>query len=117
MEKKAFPKPVNVVYLSSSVFDAALCDKVSQCSRSVVFLGTSVSSTNKTDHHDITEILLQLMLNTITLLFSVKYVGLVDKKKVTKIKNFNEEIMIKLGLRILLVTQCVSDLIRYIRGQ
>jgi hypothetical protein len=28
--------------------------------------GTSVSSTNKTDHHDITEILLKLVLDTIT---------------------------------------------------
>ena len=28
-------------------------------------LGTSVSSTNKTDHHDITEILLKVVLNTI----------------------------------------------------
>ena len=30
-------------------------------------LGTPVSSTNKTDHHDITEILLKVELNTITL--------------------------------------------------
>ena len=30
------------------------------------FLGTPVSSTNKTDLHDITEILLKVMLNTIT---------------------------------------------------
>jgi hypothetical protein len=29
--------------------------------------GTLVSSTNKTDHHDITEILLKVALNTITL--------------------------------------------------
>jgi hypothetical protein len=28
--------------------------------------GTPVSSTNKTDHHDITEILLKVALNTIT---------------------------------------------------
>ena len=33
-------------------------------------LGTPVSSTNKTDHHDITEILLKVALNTITLLFT-----------------------------------------------
>jgi len=31
------------------------------------FSGTPVSSTNKTDHHDITEILLNVLLNTITL--------------------------------------------------
>jgi hypothetical protein len=30
-------------------------------------LGTLVSSTNKTDHHDITEILLKVAVNTITL--------------------------------------------------
>jgi hypothetical protein len=33
--------------------------------RSVVFSGTPVSSTNKTDCHDITEILLKVALNTI----------------------------------------------------
>jgi len=32
--------------------------------RSVVFSGTSVSSTNKTDSHDITEILLKVALTT-----------------------------------------------------
>ena len=34
-------------------------------SRSVVFSGTPISSTNKTDRHDITEILLKVALNTI----------------------------------------------------
>jgi hypothetical protein len=34
---------------------------------SVVFLGTPVCSTNKTDRQDITEILLKVVLNTITL--------------------------------------------------
>jgi len=33
-----------------------------------VSLGTPVSSTNKTDHHDITETLFKVALNTITLL-------------------------------------------------
>jgi len=37
------------------------------CDRSVVFSGTPVSSTNKTDYHDITEILLKVVLNTINL--------------------------------------------------
>ena len=51
--------------LGRGVLDTALCDKVSvTCSRTVVF---SVSSTNKTDHHDITEILLRVVLNTINL--------------------------------------------------
>jgi len=36
------------------------------CNRSVIFFsGTPVSSTNKTDHHNITEILLKVALNTI----------------------------------------------------
>ena len=35
------------------------------CDRSVVSLGTPVSSTNKTDRHDINEILLKVVLNTI----------------------------------------------------
>ena len=35
------------------------------CNRSVVFSGYSFSSTNKTDRHDITEILLKVVLNTI----------------------------------------------------
>jgi hypothetical protein len=34
--------------------------------RSVVFSGTPVSTTNKTDHDDIAEILLKVVLNTIT---------------------------------------------------
>ena len=38
------------------------------CDRTVGFFpGTPVSSTNKTDRHDITEILLKVALNTITL--------------------------------------------------
>jgi hypothetical protein len=35
------------------------------CDRLVVFSGTPVSSTNKTDRHDITEILLKVALNSI----------------------------------------------------
>jgi hypothetical protein len=35
--------------------------------RSVVFSGTPVSFTNKTDRHDTTELLLKVALNTITL--------------------------------------------------
>jgi hypothetical protein len=43
-----------------------LCDKVT-CSRSWFSPGTPVSSTNKTDHHNIVEILLKVALITITL--------------------------------------------------
>jgi hypothetical protein len=38
---------------------------VSFIDRSVVFSGTPVSSTNKTDCHDIADILLKVVLNTI----------------------------------------------------
>ena len=37
------------------------------CDRSVVFSGTAVSFANKTGRHDITDILLKVALNTITL--------------------------------------------------
>ena len=47
---------------------ATLCDKVSQRLATGLWLslGTPVSSTNKTDHHDITEILLKVVLNPIS---------------------------------------------------
>ena len=46
-----------------------LCDKVCQWLATGLWFspGPPVSSTNKTDHHDITEILLKVALNTITL--------------------------------------------------
>jgi hypothetical protein len=48
-------------------FDATLCDKVCQWLVTCRWfsLGTLVSSTNKTDRHDITEILLKVELNII----------------------------------------------------
>ena len=49
--------------------DTTLCDKV--CQGLVAFqwfsMCTPVSSTNKTDRHDITEILLKVTLNTVNL--------------------------------------------------
>ena len=55
------------ILLRRDVLDTTLCDKV--CQRLVAGQwfspGTSVSSTNKTDRHDITEILLKVTLNTI----------------------------------------------------
>ena len=49
------------------VLDTTLCDKVCQWLATVRWFspGTPVSSTNKTDRHDITEILLKVALNTI----------------------------------------------------
>jgi hypothetical protein len=50
------------------VFDTTLCDKVYQWLATGRWFspGTPVSSTNKTDHHDIAEILLKVALNTIS---------------------------------------------------
>ena len=62
------------------VLDTTLCDKACQWLATGRWFspGTQVSSTNKTDCHDITEILLKVVLNTITLPpFSVgRYTGL-----------------------------------------
>ena len=48
--------------------DTTLCDKVCQWLAAGCWFspGTSVSSTNKTDHHNIAEILLKVSLNTIS---------------------------------------------------
>jgi hypothetical protein len=57
------------ILLRSDVLDTTLCDKVCQWLATGPWfsLGTSVSSTNKTDFHDITEILFKVALNTITI--------------------------------------------------
>ena len=53
----------------SYVLVTTLCYKICQCLATGHWFspGTPVSSTNTTDHHDITEILLKVALNTITL--------------------------------------------------
>jgi hypothetical protein len=53
------------------VLDTTLCDKVVQWLAAGQWFspGTPVFSTNKTDHHDVTEILLKVTLNTITLTY------------------------------------------------
>ena len=50
------------------VLDITVCDKVCQWLATARWFspGTPVSSTNKTDRHDITEILLKVALSTIT---------------------------------------------------
>jgi hypothetical protein len=56
------------------VLDKTLCDKVFQwlATSQWFFPGTPVSSTNKTNRHDITEILLKVTLNSIkTLILSI----------------------------------------------
>ena len=49
------------------VYDTTLCDKVCLCPATGRWFSpvTPVSSSNKTDHHDITDILLKVALNTI----------------------------------------------------
>ena len=61
--------PVIVRIPLRDALDTTLCDKVCQwlAAGRWFSLGTPVSSTNKTDRHDITEILLKVALNTITL--------------------------------------------------
>ena len=57
----------NLVHGWQGVLDTTLCDKVCQWfvkGRSFS-AGTPVSSTNITDHHDITEILLKVALSTL----------------------------------------------------
>jgi len=55
--------------LRLGALDTTLCDKVCQwlATGQWFSLGTLISSTNKTDCHDITEILLKVALNTIAL--------------------------------------------------
>ena len=64
---QSVPITTNVVSSWQGVLDTTLCDKVCQCLETGPWfsLGTSVSSTNKTDRHDIIEILLKVALNTI----------------------------------------------------
>jgi hypothetical protein len=54
--------------LRRGVLDTTLCDKVCQWLVASLWFspGTPLSSTNKTDHHNITQILLKVTLNTIT---------------------------------------------------
>jgi hypothetical protein len=54
--------------LGQSVLDTTLCDKVCQWFAAGQWFspGTPVFSTNQTNHHNITEILLKVVLNTIT---------------------------------------------------
>jgi hypothetical protein len=57
------------ISLRRGVLDTTLCDQVCQWLATGRWFSpdTQVSSTNKTDHHNITEILLKVELNTITL--------------------------------------------------
>jgi hypothetical protein len=78
--------------LKRGVLDTTLSDKVCQwLSTGLWFsLGTPVSSTNKTDRHDIAEILLKVVLNTITLIpyTPMTRQSLCKNKTITKTKAF-----------------------------
>ena len=65
-------KVVSSNLLRRGVLDTTLCDTICQCLAAGRWFspGTPVSSINKTDRHDITEILLKVALNTITLALS-----------------------------------------------
>jgi hypothetical protein len=56
-------------------YDIKVCQRLTEGRR--LSPGTPVSSTNKTDHHDIAEILLKVVLNTITLVFLMLKTGIV----------------------------------------
>ena len=67
-----YSSSINFLFQSSCDFEysswqVVLYGKVCQTCGRWVSMDTLVSSTNKTDHHDITEILLKVALNTITL--------------------------------------------------
>ena len=71
---QSVPITAKVVFESRSwrcVLETTLCDKVCHWLETDQWFspGTPVSFTNKTDCHDITEILLKMSLNTITLKF------------------------------------------------
>ena len=80
------------ILLRRGVIDTTLRDKVCQClaTGQCFSPGTPISSTNKTDHHEITEILLKVALNNIILtkaklvkLAHVSYTGTVFKVRFT----------------------------------
>jgi hypothetical protein len=56
----------------------------------VVSPGTPVSSTNKTDHHDIAEILLKVALNTIAITLNLNLSIIVNHLKKTHPPHFTD---------------------------
>ena len=82
---------LNGAVVRRDVLDTTLCDKVCQwlATGQWFSLGTSVSSTNKTDSQNITEILLKVALNTITIMAS-KNISTYRKIDHNCIANLNE---------------------------
>ena len=88
---------------SVQVLDTTLYDKVCQWLAAGCWFSpdTPVSSTNKTDHHDIAEILLKVVLNTITLIIT-PYI--VFKKKYFVPYWNNQKNDRKCGIEICIIT-------------
>jgi len=78
------------ILLRWGVLDTTLCDKVCQWLAAGWWFspGTLVSSTNKTDHYDITEILLKVALNIIILTPRPLRLYVNRKKRIDKKKNY-----------------------------
>ena len=101
--------------LRRCVFDTALCDKVCQWHATGWWFSpdTPVSSTNKTDRHDITEILLKVVLNTIAL--TLTPLSLVQRKKCTYSKLYMKRVSSlwwegQFGSTVLELSQCICTL-------
>jgi hypothetical protein len=83
-----------LILLRRGVLNTTLCDKVCQ------WLATGrwfspVSSTNKTDRHDITEILLKVVLNTITRFLTRRWWYLLCGKTTCFVEFFNSASSLK----------------------
>jgi hypothetical protein len=77
-----------------SVLDTTLCDKVCQWLVTGCFsLDTPVSSTNKTDRHDITEIWLKVALNTINQTINLKSWNLINSVQEYGCQTFLDNIL------------------------
>ena len=74
---QSVPITNNVVSSWRGVLDITLCDKVRQLLEAGRWFSTGppISSTNKTDSHDITEILLKVALNTITVTIYIRTIN------------------------------------------
>ena len=91
--------------LRRSVLDTTLYDKICQWLATVLWFSprTPVSSTNKTDCHDITGVLLKVALNTITLTLSIHKSIIVHQK----FKLFCKIVLLKVWKKILI--PCNTD--------
>ena len=100
MKCKGIPGHDHMVVLPhGEVYSIQHCDKVCQWLAAVQWFspGTSVSSTNKTDRHDIIKILLKVRLNTLTLTLDQSKTKLYDWHDIT-------EILLKVRLNTITLT-------------